>query len=140
MKARIAVFAAMSIFLARPMFGETYKSAYPIPCSSLWSAVKDTLSNPKDYQVKKTDDTKMTASYKVNHSIHITITETILQRTNKVTLVPNASGCEMQVVSNYSGIEHDDRGDFKKRVDDALAKATAPGQPATPTESEEPSN
>jgi hypothetical protein len=129
MKARIAVLAVMSIFLARPIFCETYKSTYPIPCSSLWGAVKDTLSNPKNYEVKKTDDTKMTASYKVNHSIHVTITETILQRTNKVTLVPNASGCEMQVVSNYSGIEHDDKGDFKKRIDESLAKAKGEPQP-----------
>ena len=59
----------------------------------------------------------MTAAYKVKHAIHITITETILQRTSHIALVPNTTGCEMQVVSNYSGIEHDDRGDFRKRVD-----------------------
>jgi len=28
----------------------------------------------------------------------------------------------MQVVSNYSGFEHNDREDFKTRVDEALAK------------------
>jgi len=41
---------------------------------------------------------------------------------------------EMQVVSNYSGWEHNDRGDFKKRVDESLAKLTAaaPSQPAKP--------
>jgi hypothetical protein len=31
----------------------------------------------------------------------------------------------MQNVSNYSGVEHDDRGDFKKRVDESLAKLKA---------------
>jgi len=121
-----------------PMFAETYKNAYPIPCSDLWGAVKDTLSNPQNYEVKKTDDDKMTASYKVKHAIHITITESILQRTNKVALVPNATGCEMQVVSNYSGIEHDDKGDFKKRVGESLAKAKGE-QPSEPT-AEEPAN
>jgi hypothetical protein len=44
----------------------------------------------------------------------------------------------MDVVSNYSGWEHNDQGDFKKRVDEALAKlkaATAPepAKPADPT-------
>jgi hypothetical protein len=40
----------------------------------------------------------------------------------------------MQVVSNYSGVEHNDREDFKKRVDEALVKPkdTKPTEPATP--------
>jgi hypothetical protein len=42
----------------------------------------------------------------------------------------------MQVVSNYSGFEHNDREDFKKRVDDSLAelKAAQPSEPAKPTD------
>ena len=129
MKARLTVLGFMLLALALPMFGETYKDSYPIPCTDVWSAVKDTLSNPENYSVKGSDDAKMTASYKVKHSIHVTITETILQRANKVTLVPNATGCEMQVVSNYSGIEHDDKDDFKKRVDESLAKEKGEQQP-----------
>ena len=39
-----------------------------------------------------------------------------------VTLVSEGTGCQMQVVSNYSGWEHDDKGDFKQRVDASLAK------------------
>ena len=40
----------------------------------------------------------------------------------------------MQVVSNYSGVEHNDREDFKKRVDEALVKPkdAKPAEPATP--------
>jgi hypothetical protein len=40
----------------------------------------------------------------------------------------------MQVVSNYSEVEHHDREDFKKRVDEALVKPKAikPADPATP--------
>ncbi len=40
----------------------------------------------------------------------------------------------MQVVSNYSGWEHNDRSDFKTRVDESLAKlaAATPSQPAKP--------
>jgi hypothetical protein len=41
-----------------------------------------------------------------------------------------------EVVSNYSGFEHKDREDFKKRVDDPLAKlkAAKPSEPAKPAD------
>ena len=44
----------------------------------------------------------------------------------------------MQIVSNYSGFEHNDREDFKKRVDESLAKlkgakASAPAKPEEAT-------
>jgi len=58
----------------------------------------------------------MTASCGVKHSVHMNVTGTILQRTNKVTLVPKGAVCEMQAVSNFSGWEHNDQGDFRKRV------------------------
>ncbi len=133
MKMTVAVVGLLSLVVALPAFGETYRYTYSVACSDLWPAVKDALSDPANYQVKSSDDKKMTASYKVNHSIHVTITETVLQRTNKVTLVTEGTGCQMQVVSNYSGVEHDDRGDFKKRVDDALAKLQTPKPPESPT-------
>ncbi|MGO4880368.1 MAG: hypothetical protein ACLP59_06040 [Bryobacteraceae bacterium] len=40
----------------------------------------------------------------------------------------------MHVVSNFSGWEHNDRDDFKKRVDESLAKLknAPPSQPVTP--------
>jgi len=134
MKTRLAVVALMSLALALPAFGKTYKSTYPVPCSELWGAVKDALSNPENYNVVESDDTKMTASYNVKHSAHVNVSGALLQRTNHVTLVPKGTGCEMQVVSNYSGWEHNDRSDFKKRVDESLAKLTAatPSQPAKP--------
>jgi hypothetical protein len=42
----------------------------------------------------------------------------------------------MHVVSNYSGWEHNDQGDFKTRVDESLAKlkAATPSQPAKPAD------
>ena len=131
MKTSLAVVGLLSLVVALPAFGETYRYTYPVACSDLWPAVKDALSDPANYQVKSSDDKKFTASYKVNHSIHVTITETVLQRTNKVTLVTEGTGCQMQVVSNYSGVEHDDRGDFKKRVDASLAKLQTPKPPDT---------
>jgi hypothetical protein len=39
-------------------------------------------------------------------------------------------------VSNYSGFEHNDRDDFKKRMDESLAKlkASKPSEPAKPAD------
>jgi len=131
---RFLVVALLSLTIALPAFGKTYKSTYPDPCSEVWAAVKDTLSNPENYSVAESDDAKMTASYNVKHAAHVTITGAALQRTNHVTLVSKGTVCEMQVVSNYSGFEHDDKGDFRKRVDESLAKlkAAKPAEPAKP--------
>jgi hypothetical protein len=77
----------------------------------------------------------MNADYNVKHSAHVNISGTLLQRKNHVKLAPQGTGCEMQVISNYSGWEHNDQGDFKQRVDDALkAKSTTPSQATTPSQ------
>ena len=133
---KFLVVALMSLVLALPSFGKTYKSTYPVACSEVWGAVKDTLSNPENYSVVENDDAKMTASYNVKHAAHASITGAALQRTNHVTLVSKGTGCEMEVVSNYSGWEHDDKGDFKKRVDESLAKPkeSKPAEPAKPAD------
>jgi hypothetical protein len=134
MKPTLTVAVLMSFALALPAFGRTYKSAYPVSCSEVWAAVKDTLGDPEHYAVAESDDAVMTASYHVKHAAHVTVTGAILQRTNRVTLVPNGGACEMRVVSNFSGWEHSDREDFKKRVDESLVKlrAAPPSQPAKP--------
>ena len=126
------VVALMLLALALPAFGKTYKDTYSMQCGDLWPAVKDVLSNADNYEVKQSDDAQMRADYSVKHNVHVTITGALLQRTNHVTLVQKGDGCEMQVVSNYSGFEHSDRGDFKNRVDESLAKlkGAAPAQPA----------
>jgi hypothetical protein len=134
-KRELVVVALMALALVLPAFGKTYKSTYPVPCSQVWGAVKDTLGNPENYRDVKSDDSQLTASYNPKHSVHFDVSGVILQRTNHVTLVSKGSGCEMQVVSNYSGWGHEDQGDFKKRVDESLAKpkAASPAEPAKPT-------
>jgi hypothetical protein len=136
MKTRLVVVALLTLALAVLAFGKTYKSTYPVPCGEVWPAVKDTLSNPDNYSVLKSDDAQMTASYNVKHSAHVTITGTFTQRTNKVTLVSKGTGCDMQVVSNFSGWEHNDKGDFKKRVDESLVKLKG----APPTQHDKPAD
>ena len=126
------VVAFLSLALALPAFGKTYKNTYSDPCGQVWSAVKDTLSNSENYSVAESDDAQMKAAYDVKHSAHVNLAGAMLQRQNHVTLVPKGAGCEMQVVSNYSGWEHNDRSDFKTRVDESLAKlkTAKPAEPA----------
>ncbi len=121
----------LALSLVLPASAETYKYAYPNACADMWPAVKDTLANQENYAKVKVDDGKLKADYQPKHSVHVDITGTLLQRMNHVTLVAKGAGCEMQVVSNYSGWGHEDQGDFKKRVDETLAKKTA-APPAKP--------
>jgi len=126
--------ALLTITFALSAFGYTYKTTYTVPCDQLWPAVKDTLTNPDNYAVESSDDAQMNAAYQVKHTVHANVSGAILQRTNHVKLVTKGTGCEMQVGSNYSGREHNDRGDFKTRVDESLAKlqAAKPAEPVKP--------
>jgi hypothetical protein len=128
---RSVVVVLISVIVALPAFGKTYKSTYPDSCTQLWPAVKEVLSDPNNYNVTASDDAKMHADYDAKHAAHVNISGALLQRKNHVTLVPEGTGCEMQVVSNYSGWEHNDQGDFKSRVDESLAKLKNPNAPPT---------
>ena len=135
-KTRFFVLTIVILVVAMPTAGKTYKNTYPVACSQIWPAVKTVLSVQDNYTVEQSDDAMMTATYDVKHQAHVNISGAILQRKNKVTLVTQGTGCQMQVVSNYSGWEHNDQGDFKTRVDEALANpnakpATTPAQPAS---------
>ena len=137
MKTRHVVVALISLALALPAFGKTSKNTYPVPCSELWGAVKDVLSNAENYNVEESSDNLMSASYKVKHAAHVTVSGAVLQRANHVTLVSKGTECELQVKSNYSGFEHNDSGDFRKRVEESFAKLkeakpAEPAQPAAP--------
>jgi hypothetical protein len=115
--------------LALPAFGagnKTYKYTYPVPCGELWAAVKAALANPDNYKDVQSDDAKMAADYNVKHSIHWSVIGAVNQGKNRVSLAPVGTGCEMSVMSMYSGLSHNDQGDFKKRVDEALTKQQAP--------------
>ncbi|MGB9236665.1 MAG: hypothetical protein WCC04_19830 [Terriglobales bacterium] len=133
---KYGVVALLLISLALPALGKTSKSTYPASCSEMWGAVKDVLGNAENYNVEESDDALMTATYKVKHAAHVTVSGAVLQRANHVALVSKGAECEMQVKSNYSGFEHDDSGDFKKRVEESFAKLKGPkpAEPAKPAE------
>ena len=126
----------MLFALAVPAFGKTSKNTYPASCSDLWGAVKDVLGNAENYNVEESSDALMTATYKVKHAAHVTVSGAVLQRANHVALVSKGAECEMQVKSNYSGFEHDDSGDFRKRVEESFAKlkGAKPAEPPKPVD------
>jgi len=123
---RLAAAALTLLLLASPAFGagkKTYKYTYSNSCQELWGAVKVALANPENYKDVESDDEKMTAIYNVKHSIHWSVIGAVNQGKNSVSLAPTGATCEMNVESMYSGLSHNDQGDFKKRVDEALAKS-----------------
>jgi len=125
--------------LALPAFAvgnKTYTNTYPVPCTELWGAVKAALGNPDNYKDVQSDDEKMSAEYNVKHSIHWSVVGAVNQGKNHVSLLPigTTGTCQMSVISMYSGLSHNDQGDFKKRVDEALGKQQA----AKPADSPKP--
>jgi hypothetical protein len=91
-------------------------------------AVKSTLGNAENYTIKIADETRMTASYEVKHTAHVSITGALRQRPNTVSLSSAGAGCKMEVQSNYSGFELNDAADFIKRVKELLAKLNGPAK------------
>ncbi|MGA2004494.1 MAG: hypothetical protein ABSG70_14000 [Terriglobales bacterium] len=116
----------LSFFLVAPAFAKLHKDSYPVPCSTLWPAVKDTLKNSGKYAIVGIDNGEMTASYIIGSFFSG-------RRINSVVLNATGDGCDMQTQTTYTGVERNDAGDFKKRVDESLAKLkTAEPSPAAP--------
>jgi hypothetical protein len=116
---------ALLLLIAAPVFAATHRENYNVPCKTLWSAVKDTLKTSGKYGIRSIDNEEMIASYNMGGNLSD-------KRINSVTL--NAKGdnvCELQVQTAYSGLIHNDYGDFKDRVEKSLAKVQAAAAPAT---------
>ena len=130
---RITVAALMLLIAAVPSFSKTHKDVYSVSCGVLWPAVKDTLRNSGKYGILGIDNAEMTASFVIGGTLGG-------KRINSVVLNAKGETCELQVQTAYSGLVHDDAGDFKKRVDESLAKVQKPSQePAPPAKPESPS-
>lgn len=112
------------VAVAAPSFAKTHSEMYPIACSVLWPAVKDALRNSGKYGIVGIDNTEMTASFVIGGFLGG-------KRINSVVLNAKGDSCEMQVQTAFSGLAHNDEGDFKKRVDESLSKQQ-PAQPVAP--------
>jgi hypothetical protein len=129
---RIAVAPLMLLILVGPALAKVHKDMYPVACTVLWPAVKDTLRNSGKYGILGMDSSEMTATYSMG------IGSIGQKRVNSVVLNGKGdSSCEMQTQSGFSGLGNNDAGDFKKRVDESLAKQQA-SQPAPPAKPESP--
>jgi hypothetical protein len=133
---RFAAVALLLLVFALPLRSKTHKVNYPNGCGEVWTAVKETLGIAENYTLKVADETRMIATYSVKHSAHVTVTGALRQRPNTVSLHSQDTGCVMEVQSNYSGFEHNDAGDFAKRVTESLAKR----KEAPPAEAARPAN
>ncbi len=124
---KFVVAALMSLILAVPSFGKTHKDTFDVPCSELWPAVKDTLRNSGKYGIIGIDNNEMTASYNIGGGLGG-------KRINSVVLNSQGTGCEMQTQTAFTGLAHNDAGDFRKRVEESLAKlkGSKPSAPAKP--------
>jgi len=128
---RFAVVTLMLLIGTGPSFAKTHKDMYSVSCSVLWPAVKDALRNSGKYGILGIDNTEMTASFVIGGTLSG-------KRINSVVLNAKGDTCEMQVQTAYSGLVHNDEGDFKKRVDESLAKQQPPppAQPSPPAKPE----
>ena len=132
---RRVIVTALVMFSVASAFAKTHKDMYSVPCSVLWPAVKDTLRNSGKYGILGIDSNEMTASFVIGGTLGG-------KRINSVVLNAKENNCEMQVQTAYSGLVHDDAGDFKKRVDASPAqqqpaksepeKTATPDKPAAP--------
>jgi hypothetical protein len=127
---RFAVVALLLSIVAVPSFAKTHKDEYSVSCTVLWAAVKDTLRNSGKYGIIGIDNTEMTSSFNIGGTL-------TGKRINSVLLNAKGDGCEMQVQTAFSGLANNDAGDFKKRVDESLAKQQA-AQPAQAAPSAKP--
>lgn len=126
---RCAAVALLLCLTASPAFCKTHKENYAVSCAVLWPAVKDVLRNSGKYGILGIDNGEMTSSYVIGGTLGG-------KRINSLVLNGKGDTCEMQIQTAYSGLNHDDEGDFKKRVDAALAKLqAAPPAAAAPVSS-----
>ena len=123
------IVALLLVAAALPAVAKTHKDEYTIPCSTLWQAVRDTVRNSGKYGIISINSEEMTASYNIGGSL-------TGKRINTVLLNPEGTGCEMQVQTAFSGLANNDASDFKKRVDESLAKLQ--GAPAATGETPAP--
>jgi hypothetical protein len=101
-----AVVLLLAFISVVPLSAKTHKDVYPLSCANLWPAVKDTLRNSGKYGILGIDNNEMTASFVIGGTLGG-------KRINSVVLNGKPDSCELQVQTAYSGLEHNDAGDFK---------------------------
>jgi len=60
---RTGLTVLVALFLVIPAYGKSKRDVYPLSCDVLWTAVKTTLENPKDYGILWENDLNLRASF-----------------------------------------------------------------------------
>jgi len=118
MKTFVRILLGVQLFLVLAPFAaaKTHKDVYQMSCDALWKGVRDAVRNSGKYGIIGIDANEMTASFNIGGNL-------TGKRINSVVLNKlSPTTCEMQTQTAYSGLINNDYGDFKKRVDDSLAK------------------
>jgi hypothetical protein len=117
----VALVLVMLGTLVPVCFAKTHKDVYNVSCDGLWPAVKDAVRNSGKYGIVGIDNNEMSISYVIGGTLGgKRINSVVLNRVNE-------KSCEMQTQTAYSGLIHNDAGDFKERVDASLAKLQVAG-------------
>jgi hypothetical protein len=113
---RLLIVVQLLIIFVPFAVAKTHKDTYPVSCETLWRSVKDTVRNSGKYGIIAIDNVEMTASFNIGGNL-------TGKRTNSVVLNKQGdNSCEMQVQTAFSGLVNNDYGDFKKRVDESMAR------------------
>lgn len=121
----------LASFVSVPAFARSKRDVFPMPCDVLWSAVKNTLQNPKDYGLLAVNDLTMRASFMVVGNL--------VRYTDRVALTEVDGGCRMDVRMLQVGPDNSDLRGFRHRLKRSLAKvekakngSASESQPAAP--------
>jgi hypothetical protein len=93
------------------------QDAYPVSCTDLWPAVKDTLNNPHNYGIISMSDAALRASF--------VVVGNLTQYTDKLTLVTKDGGCAVNAAFLEVGSDNGDWRQFHHRLSQSLAKLQA---------------
>lgn len=100
------------------------KDDYPVPCNILWTAVRNTLSNPSNYSILGISDSSQNAAFKIVGSL--------VPYTDRVALMTRDSGCSLKLAFIEVGSDNADLREFRKGVTKSLAKIEAAKPPMAP--------
>lgn len=109
-------------------FAKTHEEPFDAPCPSVWAAVRQVLLYSGKYGLLFASNEDMAASYNIGGALGG-------KRTNSVHLKAKGEGCTLIVQTAFSGLAHNDAGDFAKRVNEALAQVP-PSKPQGASSSE----
>ena len=126
--ALIVLIVLLAFFLVIPANAKSNRDVYPVSCDVLWTAIKNTLENPRDYGVLSVNDLQFRASF--------VVVGNLVMYTDRVALTERDNGCAMKLMMLQVGADNTDERGFRKRFSKALLKLQT-AKPAMPSEGDE---